>query len=68
MRPVSCCASAVPEQPPADFEALLRALTSAGVAFIVVGGVAAALHGAPVATVDLDIVHRLDTENVRRLR
>ena len=35
--------------------------------FIVVGGVAAALHGAPVSTFDLDVVHSRVPDNVRRL-
>jgi hypothetical protein len=51
----------------ADTPALLGALTRAGVAFIVVGGTAAQLHGSTFATVDLDIVHRRDPENVERL-
>lgn len=51
----------------ADTPALLAKLTRAGVAFIVVGGTAAQLHGSTFATVDLDIVHRRDPENVRRL-
>ena len=37
------------------------------VEFIVVGGVAAVLGGAPISTFDLDIVHRRTTENVSRL-
>lgn len=51
----------------ADLEALLQALVDAGVEFIVVGGAAAILHGAPTATQDLDIVHRRPPENVDRL-
>jgi hypothetical protein len=51
----------------ADIEALLVALVDAGVEFIVVGGAAAVLHGAPTTTLDLDIVHRRTTDNVRRL-
>ena len=35
--------------------------------FIVVGGVAAVLHGAPINTFDLDIVHARNPANVRRL-
>ena len=35
--------------------------------FIVVGGAAAVLHGAPVSTVDVDIVHRVEPGNVDRL-
>jgi hypothetical protein len=38
------------------------------VEFIVVGGAAAVLHGAPITTEDLDIVHRRTSENVSRLK
>lgn len=51
----------------ADLEALLERLHGAGIEFIVVGGTAAVLHGAPITTVDLDIVHRRTPENLRRL-
>lgn len=51
----------------ADLEALIEALAVAGVEFIVVGGAAAVLHGAPTATVDLDLVHRQSGDNVRRI-
>lgn len=54
-----------PEQ--ADLGALIEALTSAGVEFIVVGGGAAVLHGAPITTRDLDIVPRRGEQNVDRL-
>ena len=33
-----------------------------------VGGVAAILEGAPISTLDLDIVYRVDEGNLRRLR
>jgi predicted nucleotidyltransferase len=52
----------------ADAGELLRRLADAGVEFIVVGGAAAVLHGAPITTEDLDIVHRRSPENVARLR
>jgi hypothetical protein len=52
---------------PADLEALLAALLEARTNFIVVGGVAAVLHGAPSTTFDLDIVPAQDAENVSRL-
>ena len=45
-----------------------RQLSKAGVEFIVVGGAAAVLHGAPITTEDLDIVHRRSPENVARLK
>jgi len=58
----------VPDHPEhADLESLLDALGKAEIEFIVVGGAAAVLHGAPVTTQDLDIVHRTDGENVERL-
>jgi hypothetical protein len=39
----------------------------ARVEFIVVGGVAGVLQGAPIVTFDLDLVHRRTPENVQRL-
>jgi len=47
--------------------ALLDELSSVGVEFIVVGGAAGVIHGAPVTTKDLDIVHRRSPENIARL-
>jgi hypothetical protein len=49
------------------FLELLRVLTRHRVDFIVVGGVSAVLHGAPVTTFDLDVVHARNPENVARL-
>lgn len=46
---------------------ILRALTRHRVEFIIVGGVASVLQGAPVVTFDLDIMHRRTDENVTRL-
>ncbi len=58
----------MPEHPKqADLESLLTALKGADIEFIVVGGAAAVLHGAPVTTLDIDIVHRTDPENVEKL-
>ena len=51
----------------AEFDQLLDALVDANVEFIVVGGVAAVLHGAPITTQDVDIVHATDEANVERL-
>jgi hypothetical protein len=50
-----------------DFKALLRILSDAGVEFIVVGGVAAAVHGSARATFDLDVVYRRTPEGIDRL-
>lgn len=59
--------SSVAHPPQADLDALIQALLRAGVEFIVVGGAAAVLHGAPITTQDLDIVHRRTADNVQRL-
>jgi hypothetical protein len=56
----------MPEKP-AKFADLLRTLDAHGVEYVLVGGVAANLHGAPLATYDLDIVHRRAPANVARL-
>ena len=50
-----------------DYHQILRILTEHEVAFIVVGGVSAAVQGAPYTTFDLDVVHAHDSENVKRL-
>lgn len=42
-------------------------LVAEGVEFVVIGGMAGVLHGAPIATKDLDIVHRRTPENIARL-
>lgn len=54
-------------KPKPDFLAILRTLRMHRVDFVVVGGVCAVLHGAPVATFDLDVVHSRDPGNIRRL-
>ena len=51
----------------ARFADLLELLAEHEVDFIVVGMTAGILHGAPVTTVDVDIVHRRTSENVVRL-
>jgi hypothetical protein len=51
----------------ADFFSILETLVAHQVDFIIVGGVCAVLHGAPITTYDLDIVHSRSTENVDRL-
>jgi hypothetical protein len=52
---------------PADLDALIAALVETGVDFIVVGGAAAVLHGAPTTTWDLDVVHGTSPGNIERL-
>jgi hypothetical protein len=53
--------------PASDFLSALREMHEGGVDFIVVGGLAAVLNGAPINTFDLDIVHSRTPENVSRL-
>jgi hypothetical protein len=50
-----------------DFPEILQTVAEHKVDFIVVGGVCAALHGAPVHTFDLDLVHSRLPENLDRL-
>ena len=50
-----------------DFKALIEHLAQAKVDFIIVGGVAAAAHGAVRTTLDLDIVYARTPANVQRL-
>jgi len=50
-----------------DFPALIRRLSTGGIEFIVVGGVAGAIHGAAHVTYDIDIVYRRTADNMSRL-
>jgi hypothetical protein len=45
----------------------LAALKANGVRFIVIGGVAAAVHGSPMLTSDLDVCYARDEANLRAL-
>jgi predicted nucleotidyltransferase len=46
---------------------VLRALSRGKVAFVLIGGVAARLHGSPSLTRDVDICYARDRQNVERL-
>jgi hypothetical protein len=50
-----------------DPEAMLSALSEGGVRFILVGGMAAVLHGDVGVTVDIDVVPERTNENLARL-
>ena len=50
-----------------DLEKLLPTLVRAEVDFIVIGGVAAILHGAARATYDIDLLYSRKEENIQRL-
>jgi predicted nucleotidyltransferase len=52
---------------PTELAQLLEQLLDASVEFILVGGGAAVIHGAPVTTQDIDIVHSRESSNVDRL-
>lgn len=54
-------------KPKPDFLAILQTLVAHCVDFLVVGGVCAVLHGAPIATFDLDLVHSRHPDNIQRL-
>ena len=49
------------------FGDLLRTLAEGGVDFILVGGVAAAAHGSPRSTQDVDVVYSREGGNLERL-
>lgn len=50
-----------------DFEGLLRALVGGGVDFILIGGLAARVHGATRLTQDVDVLYDRADENLTRL-
>ena len=50
-----------------DLSAILEGLAKAKVRFILVGGLAAVVQGAPITTMDVDILHDRSSENVARL-
>ena len=47
--------------------AILEGLLKAGIDFILVGGLAAVVQGAPVTTMDVDIVHNRSPKNIAKL-
>ena len=50
-----------------DFAKILRALERQGAHFIIVGGMAAVVHGSSRLTQDLDLVYERSTDNLARL-
>jgi hypothetical protein len=50
-----------------DFERLLGALRQSGVSFVIVGGVAATVHGSVRLTTDIDVVYDRSPENIAHL-
>lgn len=51
----------------ADLGVLLEALSKAEIEFIVVGGLAAVAQGAPITTMDMNIVYRQSKGNIEKL-
>jgi hypothetical protein len=50
-----------------DLSALLEGLIKTEIKFILVGGLAAVVQGAPVTTMDVDIVHNQSSGNISKL-
>jgi predicted nucleotidyltransferase len=50
-----------------DLARMLRVLSEEQVEFLLVGGIAAVLQGAPVLTQDIDILYRIEEANLSRL-
>jgi hypothetical protein len=52
---------------PQDDKALLTRLKTAGLDFVIIGGVSVVFHGVPLATFDLDICCPFGEENLRKI-
>ncbi len=52
---------------PTDFRGLIEVLARGRVEFVIIGGVAATLHGSARTTLDLDIVYARTPDNIKRL-
>jgi predicted nucleotidyltransferase len=57
----------VTDRPPLRADEILRRLVERGVDFVVIGGIAAVLHGSARATFDLDITFATDDANLAAL-
>ena len=55
------------EHPLLQVGEMLQTLLDGGVDFVLIGGLAAQIHGSPSLTGDVDICHRLDRDNLERL-
>jgi predicted nucleotidyltransferase len=56
-----------PQRTELDVARILRALTERGVDFVVIGGIAAVLHGSARNTFDLDLCFAIDAANLEAL-
>jgi hypothetical protein len=50
-----------------DLSSILEGLLKAKIKFILVGGLAAVVQGAPVTTIDVDIVYKRSSNNISKL-
>jgi len=50
-----------------DYGKVLQVLTAADVRFILIGGLAAIVHGSPRLTLDADVVYERTADNIRKL-
>jgi hypothetical protein len=50
-----------------DYAKVLQALTNGGVEFVLIGGVAANLHGSARATFDIDVVYSRSRDSIAKL-
>jgi hypothetical protein len=57
----------VSEHPLLRADEILRILVEEGIDFVLIGGLAAQVHGSPSLTGDINICHSLDRENLDRL-
>jgi len=55
------------ERPALDARRILAELSANGVDFVVIGGIAAVLHGSPRVTLDLDVCFSTDPANLEAL-
>ncbi len=55
-------------QVPLDLEKLIENLDKSNIKYILIGGMAAIAHGAPVFTFDLDIVHERSDDNLEKIK
>ena len=57
----------MPKNVALDPPGILRALVDQDVRFVVIGGIAGALHGSTTLTADVDVLYDRDSENLDRL-
>ena len=50
-----------------DFKTIIRILSEAGIDYVIVGGLAATIHGSARLTQDVDLVYARTDENIKRL-